>query len=334
MTVLPLLPLLLAASTPINPELQRAESLFAELQYADCAVALDAAWARRGTDRTAVLRILELEGTVAALLSQPEKAKLALRRLFLLSPDRKIDADLSPRLRLPMYEAKAWATEKGAMRLSSLPPDARAGALERLAVRLSGDPLAMARKVRFHLLGPGGWSAADAPLSQLSAQVPVEGAQLRWWAEALDERERVLLTLGSEEEPQLARADAPLAAAPGLDATAPAPAAGPRYRPLAYTALGLAAVAAGGGVYFGTQSAATRERLERPAVDEDGRVTSLRQADVAALNQAMKRDALVADVLLVSTAALAITGVTVWIAGTPAKVTPAPGGVAISGALP
>ena len=332
-----LLPLLLAANaaTSANPELARAEALFAELKYAECAAALDTAWARRGTELPAVLRILELEGTVAALLSQPDKARSALRRLFLLSPDRKIDGDLSPRLRLPLYEAKAWAAEKGALRLVPLLAPARPEALERVGARLTSDPLGMGKRLRFHLRPRGGgWSVQEAPLEHLTGQVAVSAPEVQWWVELLDERERVLLTLGSESSPQTARAAtlaAPVPAAPLISAATPPPS---RFRPVAYAAVGTAVVAAGVGADSGVQSAFARGRLERPVLDEQGRVTGLKQSEVPELNAQLKRDALIADVLFGASGALAITGVSFWIAGMPARASPTVGGVAISGALP
>src|SRR5688500_9915737 len=110
----------LATGAGANAELARAEGLLADLKYAEASSALSSAWAKTGSDRATVLTILELDGAVAGMLNQPERARAILRRLFLLDPEHSIDPDLSPRVRTPMYEAKAWAAEQGPLRAEVL----------------------------------------------------------------------------------------------------------------------------------------------------------------------------------------------------------------------
>src|SRR5688572_17905496 len=110
----------------------------------------------------------------------------------------------------PFFEARGEANEKGPLELTLDPPVTGAGNVASIGVRIK-DPWAMAKQVRFHVAG----KVTNVPVKGGLVTLPVKGAEVRWWAELLGDNESVLQRLGTEAEPQVAKApaDAPVMAA-------------------------------------------------------------------------------------------------------------------------
>lgn len=335
----------LAAGTSGNAQLDRAEKLCDELQFAACLSALDAAWAVEENPRPTVLRILELQGITAASLGQQPRAQAALRQLFVIAPDHPVRRDYAPRVMTQVFEARAWANSKGALQLEELTPEIDGGLIRSVGVRVASDPLTMVRGVRLHLrAGAGEWATQLVPLSGDHAKAPAAVRELAWFAEVLGERNRVLATIGDAKDPRVARA-APEAvaesASPVADAAAPAAAnvaantsSSPGfYRPASYVLGGLAVLSVAGGTYFGLSANEARTRLAAPTLNEQGRVTGLTQLEADSLNKTMQRDATLANGLFVAGGILAGAGVTFFLLGDDVQATPAPGGVTVHGSF-
>jgi hypothetical protein len=337
---------LLAASVNAeeNADLARAEELMESLRYADAAKALDAARAKVGNDRPTLLRILELQGIVAASLGRVAEARAAFRLLLSLEPQYSLKGKYSPKVTAPYYEAKGWAVENGTLRFEEVPPVTVGDTVEALAARVVTDPLKAGQSVRFYVReGPGEPRVVDAPLEGGVARTQVKGNPVSWWAELLGERSEVLALLGSAEAPRVARVggapivkqpDAPVAETPAVAAAAGAP----KDRTLAYVGLGGAAVSLGTGVFFGIQSLSAQGKLDGAERDALGRITGMTQRDALVLHESARNSALAANVLFGVGAGLAVAGGVLWLSSgdsAPAvAVVPTHNGVSISGVLP
>ena len=88
----------IAGATP-NAPLATAEDLVANVRYADAEKPLTAARAVPDNSRETLLRILELQGVVAATLNNPQKARAYFQQLLSLDPERKLPEGQPPRVR-------------------------------------------------------------------------------------------------------------------------------------------------------------------------------------------------------------------------------------------
>jgi hypothetical protein len=332
-----------AAAAP--DELKRAEHLFEQLKYPAAVEALDAARAAWGNDRPTLLRIVELQAVCAGLLNHPARAARLFESLLALDPALSPREDWPPRVRTPYFEAKAWVAEHGSV---SFTPSAETSGAGPPRVSLEHDELGLARRVRFHVRAPGTgkWQAHDQDVQGANVAQDTTGGRLEWWAELLGERDAVLAVVASPDAPLSATSEptAPGVAPPAAPAAATVPPsalpqavvttdAEPRYRPGAYAAFAAGAVSLGVGAFFTGRWLDERSQLTHLTTDSSGRVTNLTQVQAFALDSSRKSDAAAADVLLGAGAALVATGFTLFWVGRVA-VTPAPGGVAVAGALP
>lgn len=328
-----LLPSLARGQAP-NPELPQARLLLEELRYAEAASALEAARARPGNDRATLLQILELQGVVAAMLRQQVKARTAFQTLLSLAPDHQLVGDYSPRVMTPYFEARGWVDEIGALRLEAAPVVKTDATLERLVVRLPSDPLKLGHGVRFHLrLDTAPWSQQEAPVENGEASVAIQGGQVQWWVELLDESLAVLTTIGSQEEPLTditvqakALLDA-LKQGQGKQALTPMRTAG-------YVLLGVAAGSGAVGGLFGVRSNSARSEVENAPVNEQGVTIGLTQRQAQELDARARSSARLANVLFGVAGVAAVAGGTFWVLGAPVKVSASPVGVALEGTLP
>ncbi len=314
-----------------NPDLLRARQLLETLRYTEASRALDAARARPGNDRTTLLEILELQGVVAAMLQQPAKARTLFQTLAVLAPDHQLMGDYAPRVVTPFFEAKGWVAEHGtALRLEQAPATRSELSVERVAVKVTTDVLKLGRTVRFHVRAGGGlWRQEEQPLAEGQASAEVKGMRVQWWAELLDERQAVLVTLGSPHAPMMETAAPLQALAPSPTDTQASP-----LRTAAYTCLGVAAGTGIAGGYFGWRSRSARAEVEGASVDEGGITTGLTQREAFALDQRARSNARLANVLFGVTGAAVIVGGTLWVLGAPVTVSASPTGVALGGELP
>jgi hypothetical protein len=317
--------------------LSRARQLLDGLRYAEAARALEAARARPGNDRDTLLRILELQGVVAAMLQQPARARTAFQTLVVLAPDHQLTGDYAPRVVTPFFEAKAWvADQRAALRLEAAPASKTEATIEEVAVQVTTDVLKLARTVRFHLRDDeADWRREERPLVEGRSSAAVTGQRVQWWAELLDERQAVLATVGS--------ATAPLReTAPRLQALTPssqAPTGTPELersplRTAAYVFLGAAVGTGAAGGYFGWRSRGARAKVEGAPVDERGLTIGLTQREALALDQRARSNARLANILFGVAGATAIVGGTLWVLGAPVTVSATPSGVTVGGEFP
>lgn len=339
MTPVWLFALVLTASP--NPHLVSAEDLVAQVRYADAEKALNQARAQQRNPRETLLRILELQGVVAATLGNAAKARTHFQQLLSLAPDRKLPEGQPPRVRTPFYEAKGMASEAAAMSFSAAaetPPEGLT-----LRARLSADPATLARKARFHVREVGGaWKLTDKPISSGTAVVLPGPGRYEWWAELLGEQDATLFSAGSDDKPFVdgAVSTAPGAAAPVSDVprvVAPPPKASSGINPVPIVLIGAGGAAAVGGIVAGVLSRSALGKVENAPKDSEGFVTGMTQREAAALRDQAKTQAIAANVLFGAAVALAGTGAVIWLfSGSSSKVAfiPGPGGVLAVGELP
>jgi hypothetical protein len=185
-----------------NRSLANAEQLFNELRYREAVRALDGAVASEGNDRKTLVRILEMQGICAALLSHAARAATFFEATLFLEPDHVLKGDWPPRVTTPFFEAKAWVADHGSLVFEAAPVTSDA-AVRSLTVSIPRDPLHMVRRVRFHRREDGGsWveQVTDAHAGTASSS-SVSGHRIEWWAELLGDHAAVLSAIGSTGKP-------------------------------------------------------------------------------------------------------------------------------------
>lgn len=326
--------LCLLAATPSAP-LATAEDLVSNLRYADAEKALATARAAPGNTRENLLRILELQGVVAATLGNAPRARGFFQTLLTLDPERKLAGDLPPRVRTPFYEAKGMVSEAKPMLLGA---DAD-------GVRLSADPMSLAKKARFHVReGAGDWTKRDVPLANGVAAHGLGPGNHEWWAELLGDADAVLFSAGSAAAPFVhGAAAAPTVATVEPSVVAPPPppptvkaSGGSRTGPLFWACVAGAGATAIGGTIAGVLSRSANSSVDNAAKDGNGVVTGLTQKQADALRSGAKTQAIAANVLFGAAGVLAATGVVVFLVSGPSgsvAVSPAAGGVTVHGSF-
>ena len=320
-----------------NPKLAKAKALFDDLEVEQAAKVLDDAAAQGGYDTAGYVELLGLKGLVEATLGHGRQARDAFYQLLVLDPDWKLPGDQPPRVRTPFYEAKGLAAENGR---TELEPEAtiEAGTVTSVAVTVKRDPLKAGKAVVFHLDVGGTERVARADLDANGrAEAKVGAAGVKWWAELFSAKDDVLVVLNSAASPREDGASAaPVAAVTPEPPTVTKP-AGPNawMRPTAYGLVGAGVVAAGAGAWLGTQAEAARARIRDAETNSAGVVTGLTQKEAYALDASARSDALVANILFGSAAALAGSGVVLFVlggdSGEAVSFAPTPAGVVVSG---
>jgi hypothetical protein len=320
--------------------------LIGQLKYPEAARALEAAWATDGNARATVVRILELQGVIAATTGQDAKAASFFRALASLDPSYRLGREYGPRVTTPFYEAKGWMSERQPLSFAAASPEIRDGRLESLKAGALSDPASLGRKVRFHLHSASGdWAVQEVTLIKGEAQLKPDPGLVGWWAELLGEHRALLAVVGGEDKPLMPNGDAPRAEVtppppPTPDAVKPPPPPAviaaepqPQLRPLAYGLAAGAAAAGVVGVLFGQRSASEKNQIVQATTDANGVINGITQKQAAALQQSYQSDATVANVLFGVTGALAVGGAGVWMLGNSMAVIPTAGGVAMRGAF-
>lgn len=333
--------LCLLSATPSGP-LATAEDLVSNLRYADAEKALVAARAQPEHPREALLRILELQGIVAATLNNGPKAKAFFQQLLALDPEHKLPGDQPPRVRTPFYEAKGMASEAKPMELVAEAQQTADGA--RLEAGLTADPLSLGKKARFHVREVGGaWTVKDVPLTAGRAAHLLGPGKWEWWVAILGDADATLFSRGGDDKPFTAGTGAGSAVAgtatpPGLTPppTTVKSSGGSRTGPLFWACVAGAGATAIGGTIAGVLSRSANGSVENAAKDGNGVVTGITQKQADALRSAAKTQAIAANVLFGAAGVLAATGVVVFLVSTPSgsvAVSPAAGGVTVSGSF-
>jgi len=337
--------------------LAAAEKMTAELKFAQAAGELEQAWLEAENPRASVLRILELQGIVAASLKQPARAEGYFRKLLTLDPSRELSGDYAPRVMTPFFEARSWAAEHGVLAFTAQKPTATEKTIEAVNATVKSDTFGLAQRVRFHIRPTGGpWNVLEQPLDNGRARARMEAPSVEWWAELLGPHDGQLALIGSEGAPvreevaaPKAPPDAPVVATRATPKPAPAEVTAPEAtRPTQVTrsgggsglrtvsivmgAVGLASL--GGGAYFGVRSNQDLSKISNATRDSSGTITGLSQRDAFALNDDSKSSALVANVAMTAGVALVATAGALWWMGgddTPVALGVSPSGVVVSG---
>jgi hypothetical protein len=311
-----------------NPALDSARERVRELKYNAAGPLLAKAREVSGNDHAQVLEILWLQGLVAATLNRKDDARTVFRQLLLLEPDFKVQGDLPPKVMTPFYEAKNWAATNGPLML------VLEGGTGQVAARVEHDALSLARGVRFWVRSAkGAWVEHRTGVAQATVTLPPPGPH-EVWAELLGERDAVIALSGSAEKPLQvglppaapvvrAEPEAPVATAPPPPPPPPPVVEASSPTGESHTArwVGLGAGAAalvsfGVGALFGSFSRQAAAQLTGLQMMHMGTpVTELSQADAFALNDRLKTDAVVANVLFGLGAALAITALLLILLG-------------------
>lgn len=307
------------AATPLDEARKQVRSL----EYAKAARTLKAVEKSDRMSFEEVVAFYELKGVVAASLGDAAGAKQAFTVLLTLAPGFRFPGRISPKISTPFFEAKAVAKEEP-LKLEYLqavgPPDARA-----LRFSLTA-PEGLVRGVRVVISEDGASRTVQLPASAV-VEVKASGAKVRAVAIALDERGWALCddVVGEVESPPEAPAtvDAPLARteppSPEPVLTPPPPTESPvaltravpepRFRPAAWTLVGLGGASLVAGVVLGVLSSSARSTFESS--------TTLTRAEALALDSRARGTAVGANVAFVSAGVLAAAGVLLLFLGAP-----------------
>jgi len=343
-----------------NAKLGEARQLIEDLELEKALKRLDAAEAIAGNSKETLVEISSLRGATLATLGKAKPAEEAFRLTLFLAPDFKLVGDYAPRVRTPFYAARDWAAKNGT--LEAVPEVQQvAGAVEVISVVVKADALKLASKVRFHVRDGASWKVEDVAVASGGAKRSVGRPSVEWWAEVLSPKAAVLMTFGSEaaprvdvapeaKKPAVAAETPPVPVKPAPAVKEPEPVAAPAVveeqltertasapmgmKVLSVSLMGAGVVAAGVGLALGLSSNAARTQFLAATRDSNGLVTGLSRRDALALEEKSKAEATIANVLFVSGAALAATGVVLFVVDlqkTKVVIMPTPGGVAVAG---
>jgi hypothetical protein len=360
-----ILVLAVLGALPAVAQVDKAEKALRDLECPAALKALDAASKQVGNDRATTLRIYELQAITLATMGQDAKALKAFQALFSLSPDFKLTGNHPPRVTTAFYEARGWLDQSKALDAKQLPSVTKDGLVTQLKVELINDPLKLIKEVRFSVLVEGGKvSDVDVPVTGLTVTAPASVPRLSWWATLLGEKKAALKELSSASSPRIeAAAPLPVAVKPKVEEPKPDLKPQPKVEPVveapeekaaeisaweepakpmsgkrvaSIALMGGGAAVAGLGIVFGVISNGTKAKVTGAATDASGRVTGLTQKDALALDAQQRTEASLANVFIISGAALAAGGVTLLILSlddTKVSLVPAAGGVGLVGAF-
>ncbi len=341
--------------------LDRAEAQVRDLEYGEALKALEAARKEPNNSRATMLRLYELQSVTLATLGQEAKALKAFQALLSLDPEFKLKGKPPPRVTTVFFEARSWVDQNKPLAVRAVGATFGPGVVKDVKVEITNDPLKLIKEVRFHLVLDGKPRDVDVAVSAVTVSTPIGAPRVSWWAEALTEKDAVLVTLGDATKPMSEVApDAPKPVAvverkpdpkpaveptpavvepgPPIDAWAePSPPA-PPMAPLRIVGLSLGAgavVSVGLGALFGALANGTAAQINNAPRDDAGRITGLTQAQALTLDGQQRGQAAAANVLFVASGALLAGGVTLFILGGQSNpqvaLVPAPGGVGLVG---
>jgi hypothetical protein len=334
------------AAGPTPPSIETARTQVKRLQFAAALKSLKALERQPGLTRAQVIELYELEGITHGSLGDRAASEAAFVHLLALEPARQLGSRYSPKVTTPFFQARSKVKEAGALALT-LTPKIEAGRVRSVEVRRTGlfreQLVRVTAFVREDDAPPRQvlltWRDDVAVLEVDARQVDVglRGVSAQDWELYAPEAPQRL------EAPVVELAPAPplVTAPPAAIVAAPAPAveSAPRYRPAAWTLLGVGVASLAVGTGFLVSAANLKSTYDTAATDERGVVVGLTRAEAQALEQTASLHTTLGIALLAAGGAAAIAFGIVWGVGTPraARVTIAPtqGGAvfALSGAL-
>lgn len=198
-----------AAGASENSHLERAISLFEEMEYAAAEEAASRALGSPDAEPGDLVQAYRIQGLCLSALGRNEAALEAFRRLLAIDSSFRLSADISPKLSAPFYRAVAMTRgQKPILLLHERPsPVDKLGGLV-LRVSLKSNPFAMVSKVRMRFVTPG-----EKTEKQMTAEVKgpatlgmrlprdLQARAVRYYFEAVNRHGGVLARQGSRDAP-------------------------------------------------------------------------------------------------------------------------------------
>ena len=320
-----------ARAQSIDPRIAQARTLLDDLDPQGALKVLEAVDKTPSLSHASVVALLELQGMAWGTLGKDAMVRDSFRKLLMLAPDTPTPVNAPPRVRTPFFEAREWASRHGPTTLELSAEPAQDGTLT-LIITVSKDVYRAAKKARVHVEGqPDVVQPLDHGVARVS--LPVQAA--RWSAQALGDRDQVLLESAERSDGQVTPVATPEAPpAPVSVVQTPVAPTLTWRRPLGIALLGAGVAAVVTGSIFGVLSSEGRARLTPGA---DGVISAVTQRDAASLAASVQLQATVANALFISGGVLAAAGLVFTILG-PAEapvvaLSPTPGGMVVHGAF-
>ena len=186
---------------------------------------------------------------------------------------------------------------------------------------LKDDQLSLARTIRlFARVGDGPVEQLEQPAAT-QVSMAVSGTEVAWWGQLIGDRDAVIGEVGTGAAPVLEtiRPDVPKTPGGAPLSRADSFAESSEWSALRISAVvvaGLGVASLGTGAVFGVRSSQSRSQFDQ-ATSAMQLISSLTRAQALQLDANARSQALIANVLFVTGAALVVTGVVLWLLGAP-----------------
>lgn len=188
------------------PELDKAAATLAEGRAPAALKMLDAIAGVGKLDKENLVLLFQLRGMAYAVMPRKEKeAKAAFQNMLWINPDAGLPPSADGKAFKIFKAAKDWQRAAPGLEFRAEPAATDdKGKVMQIAAFLKADPLKLVRKVRFWVKANGGsWGSMLESVQASYAATATEADGVEWWAELLTDKESVLATLGSEDNPIL-----------------------------------------------------------------------------------------------------------------------------------
>jgi len=271
-----------------NPDLARARSEMAALQYGAAQRLLEKAFEHGDSDPAQLAEIYRMSGEVAAGLGQAERARDLFARLLALRPGFVMPEGTSPKIAEPFAAAREMMRTRGSLRARY---EVRATTPPKIVLVVLSDPLDMVAgaRVRFRPHAGGREAHVQAEgTKRIELELPA-GKVLDAIVAALDEHGNELVVHGSWEVPIRVPP-------PAIGGTAVMPQGPTPLFARWYLWGGVSVAFAAAGVYFGLDMRDAQSKLDdlNASTEENPGEISFDRAD--ALAKRGRRDAILANV--------------------------------------
>ncbi len=193
-------------------DVETAEQLYAKLDYEQANSVAERVLKQQGLTHDQMVRTYKILAVTHAALDHEEQAKEAFVALLTIDPDYTFDPNLGPKVQGPYQEARGFwrgQTTRPGIDVSAVLHAQEAGSL-RVKTR---DPTHVVKRVtvsyRWASSGPYLTQTVAAGEATVEVPAPPSGkSRLDYYAQALDERDNVLLEAGNANAPKSAFAEA------------------------------------------------------------------------------------------------------------------------------
>jgi hypothetical protein len=193
-------------------DIDTAEQLYAKLDFEEANKVAERAIRQRGLPHDTLVRATRILAITHAVLDHEEEARNAFVALLFYEPEYEIDPKLGPKVTTPFFEARGlWRAQPQRPGLEAVPV-LHAGEAGTLRVT-TRDPTQMVAKV---IVGFRWGASGELQTSTTSPgdSVPVElpeppqgKTRLDYYVQAIDDRDRVLMEIGTPQAPKTALVD-------------------------------------------------------------------------------------------------------------------------------